>query len=145
MKLTFLLSLALLTITSSHANYFNDIHEDTCEEYLVTTNGEYDSSGDEMTCYDSEYADIVLSAKPDFKTEKTSNIYLMDVVELGALPDDSTSHLYNYEHNLLDKDGKIVGFYQTIAAFNSEGEWGVKLNNRYDINGQIVYSEATSL
>ncbi|MBC87447.1 MAG: hypothetical protein CL677_09755 [Bdellovibrionaceae bacterium] len=140
-KLLFLLSLTLFSAQLHADSYFSDLYEEVCQDKEIKSDGSL------LICHDSENMSAVISAKPDFDTvADTSQVELWDIVEMGVMPDDSTDHIYNYKHPLLDVEGEVVGYLQVIAATNSEwdGE-GIKLINRYDLNGQIVTSKAQGI
>ena len=140
-KFLLFLSLSIFSFQLFAYSPFDNLNEDACKDFYLENNE------NTLVCVDSDSADSVLNAKPDFsKNVDTGEVYLWDIVEIGIMPDDSTNHVYAYIHPLLNSSNKIVGYFQVIGARNSEWDGaGTKLINRYDLDGQLVECTVESI
>lgn len=142
LKLALVFALAMVIQSKAQAEpcFFDEnVDPEYCPDFKVTTvmGSEY------LVCGDRATSDI-FAAKADRNTigpkrfrKETGNIYL-SAIDIGVWPDDSSTSIYRFGHNLITSSGAKVG-YITIEGFtNSEMEARVQVTTRYNTKGEVA-------
>ena len=105
------------------------------------------ADNDQVTCWGESGAREIMRAKVGENiTYPTPKMDVWDAIQLGVLPDDSTSPMYSYRRTLLDNTtGKKIGVIYIDAYQNSEMEVRVKITSRLNNRGRLVSIKVDSI
>lgn len=97
-----------------------------------------------LDCKDTPQYSSLVRAKVGENVEQVPKEVLWNkagAIELNVLPDADTSEIYSFYRELLDSDGKRIGYMNISGYHNYEMEIKLQLNTRYDLNGKLISAE----
>jgi hypothetical protein len=105
------------------------------------------NDGDQVVCWGTDGAREIMRAKVGDKiSTPTTDMDIWDAIQLGVLPDDSTSVMYSYQRALINgTTGKKIGVMYIDGYQNSEMEVRVKITTRLNNKGRLVSIKVESI
>ena len=130
----YLFGLLALVSLNALADDFHDVSEELCPEIKV------DRMKKMATCKATNANQVLLGNVGDsVKGPLPSGFNLYNAIEIGIIPDDSSSDIYFYTRWLLDKSRKKKIGVLTINGWqNSEWRASGRVDVRYNMKGEIV-------
>ena len=101
-------------------------------------NQQVSKDGYQVFCRGAANAKAILAAKNVRKVDKIPVNELDAVFDLEILPDADTNPIYYYSNELLNEDGRVVGYLVVSGYTNSEMGIKVQVNQRLNLKGALV-------
>lgn len=143
MKILIATFLALSNFAYAYSNsYIEQVSEDFCPT------AKYDQKNNRVVC-ESSNAESVLNAKVEAQLSESELKNLApfgaSVIDMGIVPDDSSDIIFNYTRWLVDSENRKVGYIEYQGWKNSEMESSARFDLRFNLKGELVSLEESTL